>query len=422
MMNLEYLYDKDKPKSFLEGDFFVDKAPGFQIISHGTILPHIKDPKDRKHWWGTYGIIDDKGNFYRELKPTTPPILLDKEIKSSPKTVVHLGLITRLWGHDITINLSRLWFLHSEVFKKEFKNCPVVYSPWFKGTADKGIKKYLHVTEKKNFPRLLEILEIDPNALQPIEELTQFENVIFPDASIYFGRGLNLQFTEEYRQMIERLRTFALKNRTPTAKKVYYFYGQHQTGEELLAEYFKSKGYEIISPEKFSLDEQLNFLINCESFASTLGSCAHNSIFLRDGTEAIFIPRAANSFTYYQRSLQQVNSLDANYVDSSLSIFNRNVPRSFANFINSSCYVISNQLRRFFGEKISGFTKSDFETFLSYVKKNCNPKVNMYDIINPTVQTYYENILPDFMEQLKAQKDLITAYNLPPNWEEILRK
>ena len=59
-----------------------------------------------------------------------------------------------------------------------------------------------------------------------------------------------------------------------------------------MADYFKSKGYEIIRHEqRADFDEELNLLINAESFASPIGSCAHNSLFLRDGAEAILIPR-----------------------------------------------------------------------------------------------------------------------------------
>ena len=107
-----------------------------------------------------------------------------------------------------------------------------------------------------------------------------------PDESFFVENGEKI-FTNEYRETIDRVKNFALKNQTPSAKKIYFFYGRKQIGEERLAEYFRSKGYEFISPERLTLDEQLNILINAESFASTLGSCSHNSIFLREGTEVI---------------------------------------------------------------------------------------------------------------------------------------
>ena len=214
-------------------------------------------------------------------------------------------------------------------------------------------------------------------------------------------------FTKEYRETMDIVRNFALKNQTPTAsKKIYYFYGRNQVGEERLAEYFKSKGYEIVLPEKLTLDEQLNLLINCESFASTVGSCAHNSGFLHDKTECIFIPRSFNAFTGHQKKMDQVRSLNANYIDSTLSIFN--VGHS------SFCYIISEQLKKFFGDKWNGYEYDDFKTFLDYVKSPIrrNREATPYQV------TGYGSVYSDFMKQLLKREDLITAYNLPHGWEK----
>ncbi len=261
----------------------------------------------------------------------TPP---HESIQHSSETVIYLGLFFPVWGHCLTDNIRRLWFLKSEIFKSEFKNCPLVYIPWQSAPLEK----------QKNFRRLLEILEVDIDNIRPITQPTQFDKIILPDEA-FFG---NKTFTIEYRETINRIRDFAIKNRTPTAnKKIYYYYGRHQVGEERLSEYFKSKGYEIIRPEKLTLDEQLNLLINAESFASTLGSCAHNSIFLRDETETIFIPRSAKAFLNYQTALNQINNINTNYVDSSLSIFNMNH--------DWECYIISERLKRFFGDKFNNY-------------------------------------------------------------------
>ena len=203
------------------------------------------------------------------------------------------------------------------------------------------------------------------------------------------------------------MRNFALRNRTPTScKKIYYFHGRRQFGEERLAEYFKSKGYEVIRPEKLTLDEQLNWLINCESFASTLGSCSHNSIFLRDGTETIFIPRLTEKITSHQKILNQVHPINANYVDSSLSIC----------VVNGSnyCYILSEQLKHFFGDKWDGYDEEDFKTFLQYVKDSMGKDIS----VNLDIKKRYSPVLEDFMAQLKRREDLIAVYNMPPHWEQ----
>ncbi len=279
--------------------------------------------------------------------------------------------------------------MKSAEFNHDFKNRPLVYIP-FEGQP---------LEQQKNFRRLLEILEVDIYRLQPITQPTRFENIILPDESFFVINGRH-NFTDEYRETIENIRSFALRNKKITSlNKIYYFYGRHQFGEERLAKYFQSKGFTPILPEKLTVDEQLNLLINAEVFASTVGSCAHNSLFLRDNAEAIFIPRFANSI-YLQPLLDQVHPINANYVDSSMSIFNVNH--------DSFCFLISRQLKQFFGDKFDGYEEDDFKIFLQYIAYS----IRTGRTINPKQVNGYGAIYKDFLEQLSRRKDLLNAYGV----------
>ena len=404
MVNLDYLYNPAAAKKNFGKKHFADKKLGFRVIENGMILPYKKtiDGKTDKTGWGFGGIVDSEGEFIKSshvfsgagkyYKPLPAAII------HSSQTVIYLGMFHSTWGHVITDNIRRLWFLKSEDFKNNFKKLPLVYLLCTKNEV-------FTLESYKNFRRMLEILEVDVDNLQPITQPTQFDKIILPDESFYLESSR--KFTVEYRETIDRIRDFALKNRTPTSvKKIYYFHGVRQLGEERLAEYFRSKGYEIVRPEKLSLDEQLNLLINAESFASTLGSCSHNSIFLRDNTEAIFIPRAANVFTGYQPPLNQVHPLNINYVDSSISLFN--MRHAFY------LYAISKQLKNFFGDKFDGYEEDDFKLFLEYVKNATSKNLSVTQV----AKEYYDIVLFDFMEQLERREDLITACDMPSNWEK----
>lgn len=323
-----------------------------------------------------------------KTKVIPPP---PESIQKSSETVVYLGMFYPIWGHIITDDIRRLWFLKSEYFN-QFKDCPLVYTDIWT-----PLKKQI------NFCRLLEILEIDVGRLKLIEQPTQFEKIIIPDGSFSSAKG----FTNEYRETIDRIRNFAIKNQTPTScKKIYYFHGRRQFGEERLAEYFKSKGYEIIQPEKLTLDEQLNLLINCESFASNVGSISHNSIFLRDAIETILIPRYNNAFMSHQLVSHQIREQNVTYIDSSFSIFyTRNGP---------FCYIISEQLKRFFGDKFDGYEEEDFKIFLQYVKNSIGKGL----LVNHQQIKGYGSVFTDFMEQLKQHEDLIASFNMPVHWEQ----
>lgn len=394
MTNLDYLYDKDDAAKYFGKNHFVDKKLHFRIIEGGTVLPHKPMNINGKPNISFGGLVDNKGEFikssalYRSLGAAYTPT---EEIQHVRKTVVYLGLLCTVWGHALTDNLKFLWFLTNDVFKRYFKDCEQIYIPWSNG----GV---LH--QQKNFRRLLEVLDVDVDKLQPVTQPTQFENVILPDES-FFSANKGIFFTGEYRDTIDRIRDFALKNQTPSANKVYYFYGRWQIGEERLAEYFRSKGYEIISPENLTFDEQLNLLINAESFASTLGSCSHNSIFLRDGTEVIMIPRTANRFTGYQQTLDKVHELNSNYVDSTLSIF-------APDYHGPYCYVISRQLKEFFGDDFNGYTDDDFKIFLTYARACMRQGFKQ----NDSATKYYGAMLQEFWPQLKARPDLTDSYGV----------
>ena len=117
------------------------------------------------------------------------------------------------WGHAITDNIRRLWFLKSDDFKSQFKNCPLVYLLCTK-------REIFTLESYKNFRRLLEILEVNVDHLKLIEQPTHFNKIILPDESFYGSR----EFTAEYREMLDIVRDFALKNRTPTSSKKFIIF------------------------------------------------------------------------------------------------------------------------------------------------------------------------------------------------------
>lgn len=391
MINYDYLYNKEYYGEKLNQNHLYDKKLNFQIIKNGTVLPY-KPPITTA--WGFGGIVDDQGNFCKGsfvnnegVGAYTP----NEEIKFIPNTVIYLGMLVGVWGHSITDNLKHAWFFNSEVYRKSFKNCPIVYNPWL---------GYIYSQSGGIMPNLLKLfqyLEIDISRLIPITKPTKFQNIILPDES-FFGIEDNRKFfTNEYVETIDRIRNFASKNFTEISqKKFYFFHGRGQIGEERIAEYFKDKGYSIIRPENCPLEEQLNILSNCTDFVSTLGSCAHNMIFMHDNSNVTFIPRTLAD-NVHQLPLNQIHSMNINYVDSALSIFQKN---SYGPF----CYIISKQLKKFFGENSDEkYNDEDFIIFLQYVKYSLKNGLKE----NIELKKYYSGFMKDFINQLKEKKDLM---------------
>lgn len=390
MINCDGLYNKDYFGNQLYENHFYDKKLHFRIIENGTILPHKALSGD---WnWGFGGIVDEKNNYIKSsfLKSNVGGAYTPNEdIAYSPETVIYLGMFFYVWGHCITDNLKRIWFLQSDVYKKYLKKYPLVCLPM------KGVEP--------NFLKVLQILDVDTSQLRQILRPTKFQNIILPDESFFYdSESETIFFTAEYRETIERIRNYAQKNFTPLEdKKYYFFHGIHQIGEERLAKYFESKGYKIILPGKLDLETELNILANCESFASTLGSCAHNMIFIKENSQVIFIPRSCY-LTACQNALNNLRDMEITYIDSTLSLFQ---PRNGGPF----CYIISDRLKKFFSDECTGeYSDEDFVTFLNYVKYSLTKKKKMPE----ETQKYYAPILPDFKAQLKSRTDLLEKFGV----------
>ena len=403
MTNYDSLYKKNYYGEKLFENHFSKKELGFQIIENGTILPY----KPLENSVGLGGIVDVEGNFIKESfihrgagNSYTP----DRKVKYSPKTVIYLGMLVHVWGHCLTDNIKRVWFLKSNFFKENFKNCQIVYVK-----AGVGIIP--------NFARLLKILGVEVEDFLEIENPTRFKKIILPDESFFLDKGSaenydcaiegsrnnfngndTAFFTQEYIQTIEQIRNFAQKNFSPlTQKKFFFYYGGNQTGEGRLADYFSEKGYEMIEPEKFSLDEQLNILANCENFASVIGSISHNILFLKNHSQAILIPRRPAFLNIYQQAIDQVHDLEIFYIDSAFSIFARSQSGTF-------CYILSEQLRKFFGDEITEkFSQEDFYHFLTYSKF---AKENNWSI-NPQDDKYFSDLILEFMTSLKNNSNFL---------------
>ena len=227
-----------------------------------------------------------------------------------------------------------------------------------------------------------------------------------PDESYFSGRNnLSVMFSNEYLETIDIIKSFALKNYLPLSNKNFYiFYGRNSFGEERLANYFYSKGFAIVKPEKLSLEEQLNLFLNCTNFASTVGSCSHNVVFLKDFSNIHLIPRAiGTALNERQFGINHIPFIkNLGYVDSALSIFLDNLKGPF-------CYIVSENLRKYFGEKVKEkYTDEDFATFLAYVRHAKEKGLKE----NPKELEYLRNILPEFMERLKTKKYLLEKFGI----------
>ncbi len=405
--NYDLLYDKDYYSKWINVNHFIDKKLSFREIRNGYIIPHsVKSNEggifDSEGCYvkGSSHIEGVPGTFRKSLNEASVNLsttaqergisISDAEHKHS--TVVFVGALIKVWGHFITDSMRMLWFLRSKEYRENFADCPLVYFP-VSGFEVKG-----------NWLRMFEILGINTSLLTPVTELTRYDRIILPDECFFMTSDGTRYFTSEYVDIIDYVRDFAIAQTSPVkSRKLYYSYsnygiGKPKTGENKLEKYFASKGYDIIYPEKLSLDEQLNLLINCESFASTVGSCSHNMLFLRDNTEIILIPRA-NYLTGYQVAIDQVHKQNIHYIDSSFSFFASTDPWG-----GPFLYFISSNLRKYFhdDDTESIIYPSDF---WKYLRSALGFQFNKYFgssvyCNNPKAYMYYSTIAAEYFGKL----------------------
>lgn len=301
VVNTDHLYpwNRERIKSF-EHEHFSDRKLSYTVIENGYILSAIGRPfadggvfdSERCHVDGTSlhtGFRLDKPIL---MTQNSVPIA-EESIEFCDETVIYIGLMNvRVWGHDLTDELSRFWFLESEVYKEKFRDCRVVCAPMYEKPHD-------------NYLEALDIMGVDRRSIQSVEGVKKYTRIIIPDQSFFVGSDGRRYFTEEYRAMIDRARRYGREHmRSDLPEKLYFTYskyvkknGKGCVGERRLEEYFTRQGYTVIAPEDYSFKEQLALLTNCTSFASTIGSCSHNSMFLQDGVEVIRSPERIISWT-----------------------------------------------------------------------------------------------------------------------------
>lgn len=329
---------------------------GYKKYDYATVLPHKELPNGKVGG----GVVTREGKY---LGNTSLHNLIGEAYSFEEtdivkeETVIFLGLFSDIWGHCITDNIRRVWFLNSKEYKNRYKDCKLVYIPW--------TKKELH----PNFIKLLEIVGVKQEQLIPITKITTYKSIIIPDESFSCTDDGIYVSNEEYRNTINRICDYADRHQEEgfAYEKIYFSYKSKDKafGEEYLEEFFQNRGYKVIAPEKYSFTEQLTMLRQCKVLASLEGSTSHNSVFLKNNSRLILIPRSYYQ-TGYQQVLNAVNSLDVQIIESSLS----NKTLRSAPWSGPFCFYLSEELQRFFDTSDSVNSKNLLITYAKYKAKS----------------------------------------------------
>ena len=234
-----------------------------------------------------------------------------KEHVSPP--VFYLGPLYACWGNCITDNLKFLWPFINSSKHPEIANCKLAYSEVT--LFGRGLPS--------NFFRILELLGIRRERLIKVSATTSFDCCYLADQCYIQDAELGKNIaTDEYWQIVDNICEHCVQTPEKTPEKIYFTrskWHRWEYGEQSIETAFQKAGFTIYSPENLSFDDMISILSHAKTFASTDGSCAHNSTFLKPGTETILIRKFDFFDNKYQSCINETRPLNVQYINAHCS-------------------------------------------------------------------------------------------------------
>lgn len=242
-----------------------------------------------------------------------------EEVMKSNDRAIYMGMLFPIWGHCLTDNIKKLWFLQTQEGKSLLQSgCKLVYVVMI---------PQQYPSLPKNYIELLSFLGIDKEQITCVTEITQYKTVYIPDDAFVTQGGRRL-FTPIFSTIKDSILENIPEVKIKTYEKIYFSRAKFSDkkkadyGEKRIESVFRYLGYKILYPEKLSLAEQITLLQHCNYFATTEGSISHNALFCKRGTHICLI-RKVNFVNPYQQMINEMCDLQVTYVDAHLSIFTK---------------------------------------------------------------------------------------------------
>lgn len=272
-----------------------------------TILPY----STKGDFYGRGGAINEQGEYI--------PVSSEKfctgeypvaDVEKKQETVCYCGHLIYQWGHFLMDSVSRLWYCldhNDEVDKYIF-------------FVEEGNIKSL----SGNYKLFFELLGIWEK-IEIIDKPTFYPNVVFPEKGYIGGEVFStnqIRLFDTIAQLAENKNALS----DLVSKKIYFTRTKvkkaqkSDLGSEMLDDYFQKNGFEIISPETFSLVELICIIRNADVVASTGGYVCHNMLFAKEGQKLIILERAVLN-NDYQIGINIAKKLITTYIDANLAIY-----------------------------------------------------------------------------------------------------
>ena len=342
--NLSFIADtpmKEELERQETSDHFFDEILHTLSFENAIVLPSLNYNEDGML---PGGILTCSGEYLEESgyhEGNCCKYNFNKDlVETDESTVVYVGFFLNCYGHGFTDNIKKIWYLSTPEFEAIKKDVSIIY-----------------ITERNepmpNWQKeIFSLAGIDTSTWIHVSRITKYKKIIIPQNSIRSEKTKLSRFRSfslYYRNTIDRI-IQSVSNEGAIFEKIYFTRTANniwwrECGEERIEKMFRKYGYQIISPESLSVKEQIRLLKNCSFFASTEGSCAHNSIFCKPYTNVTII-RKADYCNSYQCMIDVFANLKVTYIDAHHSIRNnKQLPMSGPFYLYAS-----KELHNYFGE------------------------------------------------------------------------
>lgn len=309
---------QEKWEKQLDGCEVLKDICSVETVENAIVLPLKKIERAKIVGKGALsgGVCDENYKFIagsQKVWPCPPPekhnrsclsAYIPEKVVFRDETVIFGGILNEHFGHMLLDSLSRMWYFA--------KNQHSYY-------------KYVFIlmTNETSFVKgFFEIADLLPDQYEIITEPTKFSKMIIPSETMFEISGCaSREFLDFFDFLKEKV-----KQKLPPSnyEKVYLTRSQLKSdacvNEVWYEEYFSKEGYQIISPEKYSLAEQINFMIYAKEIACTIGTLSHLVLFAQDNVALKVLLREPTSVLKAQIIINKLRNVRCDYIEATFNM------------------------------------------------------------------------------------------------------
>ena len=232
------------------------------------------------------------------------------------RNAIYIGVMMSIFGHTITDNLKKLWFLQSEDGKKLLE-----------GETDILYITYMAQTLPPQVFEILQYAGVDIKKLKLIDKPTKYRAVYVPGNSM-ISKEIKKNVGEKYYTIDFRETVLHMLDTIPKVNiegegRIYLFRtafrNRRDYGEKRIERLFSKAGYRIVYPEKHPFAEQVALMQYAKEVVATEGSVSHMAMFSKPMTKWVILKKI-DWENPYQLCINEMSKLDVAYLDANHSI------------------------------------------------------------------------------------------------------